>query len=115
MENHALYIQRLVEQGGPTAAEYGEFNAWTVHMYDLIRNGQMSPSQLTALRAAFGEVLSPVTMTSFVFAKPHGYAGDYEVIDRIYQKYISPDPNFAAWDRHVQSLPTTNAVRNRKT
>jgi SAM-dependent methyltransferase len=59
--------------------------------------------------------MSPATLQGFVCARPHGYAGDFEIIDRIYQKHISADPRFAPWDAYFQSRSASQAVRNRKT
>jgi len=54
-------------------------------------------------------------MQGFALAKPHGYAGDFELIDRFYQRNVSPDPQLAAWDHYAQRHPGAQAVRNRKT
>ena len=114
-DKHTAYVRRLVEQGGPREAEYGEFDAWTIRINDAVRHGQISSVELASLRSAFGEVLTPATLAGFAFTKPHGYAGDYEIIDRIYRNHISHDPRFTHWDRHWQPRPATQAVRNRKT
>jgi extracellular factor (EF) 3-hydroxypalmitic acid methyl ester biosynthesis protein len=66
------------------------------------------------LRQAFGEALSVETMQGFAFHKPHGYAGDYEIIDRVYRRYITPSPNLSNWDRFFQATDAAHAVRNRK-
>ena len=53
-------------------------------------------------------------MQGFVYCKPHGYAGDYEVIERIYNRYISEKPSVRKWDLYCQQHPAVEAVRNRK-
>lgn len=45
--------------------------------------------------------------------KPHGYAGDFEIIDRICTKWVSPDPMLQKWDSFFHSQKAPNAVRNR--
>lgn len=61
-----------------------------------------------------GEALSINTMQGYAFHKPHGYAGDYEIIDRIYTSWQSPIVYLRKWDEffHLQKAP--QAVRNRK-
>ena len=77
--------------------------------------GKLSEAGIDELQQAFGTALSPQTMQGFIFTKPHGYAGDFEIIDRIYQSWISPNPTLANWDRFFHRLAAPRAVRNRKT
>jgi SAM-dependent methyltransferase len=44
----------------------------------------------------------------------HGYPGDWDVVDRIYRHWISPDPDLAKWDRFFQAQAAPRAIRNRK-
>jgi len=74
----------------------------------------LDPAGLSPLRRALGEALSAETMQGFAFRKPHGYAGDYEIIDRIYRGYTARAPHLSRWDRFFQSTPAAQAVRNRK-
>lgn len=52
------------------------------------------------------------SMHGHVWLKPHGYSGDYEIIDRIYSKYICAD--FPLWDEYFQAGTASRAVRGRK-
>ena len=54
------------------------------------------------------------TMQAESVLKKHGYSGDFEIIDDIYQMRISPEPHLRRWDLffHAQAAPC--AVRNRK-
>ncbi|MEM8710122.1 MAG: hypothetical protein AAGG01_04155, partial [Planctomycetota bacterium] len=45
--------------------------------------------------------------------RPHGYAGDFEIIERIYDRWVSPEPHLARWDHYFQTRPATEAVRGR--
>jgi extracellular factor (EF) 3-hydroxypalmitic acid methyl ester biosynthesis protein len=53
-------------------------------------------------------------MQGYALAKPAGYAGDFEMIDRIYCNHVTEHPDLRNWDLffHAQKAPT--AVRNRK-
>lgn len=74
-----------------------------------------SPEQLERVRASFGDALNtPETMQGFAYLKPHGYAGDFEIIDRIYCERVSADPRLARWDRYFHAQAAPRAVRNRK-
>ncbi|MBM3881625.1 MAG: hypothetical protein FJ387_18190 [Verrucomicrobia bacterium] len=114
MEEHRNFVERLVQKGGPDENDYSDFDTWLARLHPLASDGTVSPPELTAIRSMFGAALSPATMQGFALAKPHGYAGDYEVIDRIYQQYISPDPHLANWDRYYHHQAAPQAVRNRK-
>jgi hypothetical protein len=52
-------------------------------------------------------------MQGFAYHKPHGYAGDFEIIDRIYQRYACSDEMLTRWDNFWQAHPAAQAVRNR--
>jgi len=115
LEDHVTYIRRLVEQGGPRGRDFSELDYWIVDVRTAIQTGTLSDSELAEIRAAFGDALSPATMQGFAFTKPHGYAGDFEIIDRMYQMYVSSDSRLAGWDRFFHQHAAAKAVRNRKT
>lgn len=115
MKDHCDYITHLVHQGGPEESDYPEFDAWIRRIHHLLASEHISQEDLTVIRAAFGEALSPATMQGFVLAKPHGYAGDFEIIDQIYQRHISSNPCLAKWDHYFHRQAAAQAVRNRKT
>ena len=75
----------------------------------------ISSEEKIQLKEAFGKAMSAETLQGFAFTKPHGYAGDYEIIDKFYTFYTSPDERLAKWDKYVHSIPAVKAVRNRKT
>ena len=74
----------------------------------------MNASDVNAVRAAFADALSTRTMQGFALRKPHGYAGDFEIIDRIYLRHITDDPSLKSWDTYYHQQSATKAVRNRK-
>lgn len=109
------YIRRLVAQGGPCEGDDNKLNAWMARAHAFAAAGQLKEKDRAELLEAFGTAMTPLTMQGFALSKPHGYAGDFEIIDRIYQHHVSADPVLANWDRlfHRQAAP--KAVRNRKT
>lgn len=115
LEDHVTYIRRLVERGGPRECDFPELDYWIVDVHTAWQTGKLSDSELAEIRAVFGYALSPSTMQGFALTKPHGYAGDFEVIDRMYQMYVSSDSRLANWDRFFHQHAAPKAVRNRKT
>ena len=112
--NDNEYIRRLVSQGGPLQSEWGQFSDWIQSIKVRYESGELDQKNLVEIRAVFGEAFSESTMQGFAYKKPHGYAGDYEIIDRIYNYYLSPQPH-KKWDEYWQAHPAAQAVRNRKT
>jgi extracellular factor (EF) 3-hydroxypalmitic acid methyl ester biosynthesis protein len=115
LELHTDLIRRLVAKGGPNREEYAILDAWIANIYRMIESGQISRDNIPALRAAFGEAFSSSTIQGFAFSKPHGYAGDYQIIDRIYEQFVTCIPHLSNWDAFWQSHAAPCAVRNRKT
>lgn len=114
-EQDAYYIRELVGKGGPVPDDYDELNAFFVRLGDQkrveIANGKEINRELWQL---LGDAVSLQTLQGKVAIKPHGYAGDYEIIDKIYTKWVSPEPLLANWDHFFHSQAAPNAVRNRK-
>lgn len=108
------YIQELVAKGGPDPADYDGLNAWFAAVHARILQGEQPPGEAQALRAAFGDAMSPMTLQGLVCAHPHGYAGDFEIIDKIYVRHLSPNPKLLRWDAFFHAQPATRAVRSRK-
>ena len=109
------FIPKLVEHGGPEELDYPVLDSLTREVYDQAKSGLFSPADITRLREAFGDALSVATLQGFTLRKPHGYAGDYEIIDLIYREHISSDSRYANWDRYYHYQGAARAVRNRKT
>ena len=115
LEFHRQMLHRLVQNGGPAVSEYTELTDAINQSLDAVMRGVLSADNLRAVWGGLGDsVTSTQTMQGFVWMKPHGYAGDFEIIERIYQHWISPDPRLVNWDEYFHALACTRAVRNRK-
>ena len=108
------YIEKLVRQGEPEASEYEELNFKLGELHQMVKLGTISQEERNRIRNAFGEAFSLDTMQGFVVGKPHGYAGDFEIIDRIYRQWLSEHPSLVQWDRFFHWQLAAKAVRNRK-
>src|ERR1019366_7890283 len=115
LEIHRQMLLRLVSNGGPTISEYSELTDLINEAAAAAQRGELSADDLRNVWGGIGDaVTSTKTMQGFVWLKPHGYAGDFEIIDRIYQQWISPDHRLAKWDEYFHTLASSRAVRNRK-
>lgn len=81
---------------------------------EINRLGELSPEEDMLLTKLITPVLSIDTMQGHAFHKPKGYAGDYEIIDKIYTRWTSNDPTLQIWDKFFHSQEASIAVRNRK-
>ena len=108
------YLMSLVERGGPEPSEYVELNDYYSYINPMLKEGKISRAQIRELWAACGEAFSEDTLQGFVYKNPHGYRGDYEIIDRIYMGWISPKKHLENWDKFFHWQTAFKAVRNRK-
>lgn len=113
MKHHIGFIKELVAKGGPDPSEYHEVGSWFETVYKELKSGVLSKEDLQLLRNEMGEALSILTLQGFVFNKPHGYPGDYEIIEKIYLEHTSSDPELRKWDLYFQLQKAPIAVRNR--
>jgi SAM-dependent methyltransferase len=103
------FVAKLAARGGPVPDEYSRLDA----LMGLLPS--LAADDVGRLRDAFGDCLfTTETLQGFAYTTPHGYAGDYEIIDRIYGQRVSTDPRLAAWDHYFHVQPASRAVRNRK-
>jgi extracellular factor (EF) 3-hydroxypalmitic acid methyl ester biosynthesis protein len=107
-------IRAWVEAGGPRPADYRALDSMLEGIYRLGLLGVFGPGELAAVLEAFDDAFSTETLQGFSYRKPHGYAGDYEIIEKIYSGYVCPSERLANWDRFYQAQPGPQAVRNRK-
>ena len=109
------FIKQLAEIGGPEPKHYEDLSSLFARWYTYSEAEQLSLKSIMRLTDAFGEALSPLTMQGFSYCRPHGYAGDYEIIDGIYLQKTSQNPQLSKWDDYFHSSHAAKAVRNRKT
>lgn len=112
--NYLDIVDQLVENGGPSETQYSLYESVINHIYEISHGLTSNPEIVDEFREHLGSSLSHSTLQGLAFFKPRGYAGDFKIIDRIYQNWVSPDPDMEKWDKFFQSRLAPLAVRNRK-
>jgi len=100
------YIENLFLKNGPEEHE-------CIEVYGLL--DQVKAEDIEYVRSLVSSILNQKTLIGFCHTKPFGYSGDFFIIEKTYQNYLSPDERYRKWDMLYQSTPATVAVRNRKT
>jgi extracellular factor (EF) 3-hydroxypalmitic acid methyl ester biosynthesis protein len=100
------FLKALVANGGPTADLYPD----TMRSFEILASVGLPAEYIQGL---LEPALTLDTIQGFGLRKPRGYAGDFEMIDRIYTKWISPDESKARWDEFFRAQHAPAAVRNR--
>ncbi|MFE0756408.1 class I SAM-dependent methyltransferase [Inquilinus sp. NPDC058860] len=107
-------LQMLIDRGGPEPDAYESLTSMLGEADDLVLRGMATRRELQQIWWDQGESFLRDTMQGFVLLKPHGYAGDFEIIDRIYTHWTSPNPHFVRWDQYFHAQSGAHAVRNRQ-
>lgn len=107
-----ILLRRLAAKGGPDPNDYVHLNRLLSMLHSSATNGALSQRAICELRRELP--LHADTMQGLAFLKPNGYAGDYQIIDRIYTLQKASDPQLRKWDEYFHSHAAVNAVRNRK-
>jgi SAM-dependent methyltransferase len=113
-KTHFSFISDLIAKGGPDPEDYAELDQWNLELRALAEEGKVTEEDRQQMVELMGDALSTETMQGFAYHKPHGYAGDFEIIDRIYTRYTSPREHLRKWDEYFHHKSAPQAVRNRK-
>lgn len=106
-------LNAVIERGGPQSSEYHEVLKNATLLTDMVREGVLLKQEVLAALNASELLFDANSLIGHVNLKPYGYAGDYQVIDRMYQKELR-DTSQPNWDLFILNQPAAVAVRNRK-
>jgi SAM-dependent methyltransferase len=110
-----VMIDKIVNNNGPSEHEYDMLNSMLTKIGELRAEGFLKNEDIIEFQKRFGEaMLTTKTLQGLGCVKPHGYPGDFEIIDKIYTCSITKDDKFKKWDYFFQAQPASIAVRNRK-
>ena len=108
------YIAFLVNKGGPDTTDYTMLTTLLGLFSNETLRKQIPQQELSKIMASFGEAMSIQTIQGWAYHKPLGYAGDFQIIDKIYTYAESVHPHLAKWDRYFHTQTAPRAVRNRQ-
>lgn len=114
-------LTEIAQKGGPRPTDYERLTCTiqAVHrklfvIEDGVANKAATSRALELFFADHSDAFrSTATMQGYAFLKPHGYAGDFEMIERIYNRAMCGLPHLANWERYFHASAAANAVRNR--
>lgn len=108
------FLQNIISRGGPETIEYDELNRIFDDLSCDYKAGKISGQALHLLQEGFGDECLENTLHGHIKSKPYGYAGDFMIIDKIYQEQLTSDERFVKWDIFWNNQSAAKAVRNRK-
>lgn len=114
LNEHISWIKSFVNKQNTTEADWKQYNIISREIGESFRTQTFTEEEKIKLKEAYGSAMTAQTLQGFVLTKPHGYAGDYEIIDKFYTLHTSPDERLAKWDDYLHTFPAVKAVRNRK-
>ena len=104
-------LESILRKGGPDPEEY----SLLTEKCHFLNSVELTLKQEHSLYKLLSPILNLNSMIGFSYLKPHGYAGDFEQIDRIYKKWTHQNIDlFSKWDDFYHNLAAATAVRNRK-
>lgn len=112
--NEVNFLLEMASKGGPEPFEYDAVASAYSSIMIALRKGDITKDDLCSIAGELSEIWSQETIQGFVMTQPYGYAGDFEIIDRIYNRYTSPNKHLEKWDKFSHSRKSNQAVRNRK-
>jgi SAM-dependent methyltransferase len=107
------FIRSLVKKGGPDQTDYPLLDSVFQQFSQTTFHDLLSTEQQASVHDSFGAALSTETIQGWAYQKPLGYAGDFKLIEKIYNYHRSSVPHLVKWDDYFHSQKAPQAVRNR--
>ena len=107
------FIAGLAAKGGPYLEEYPELTDACIVFSIARNNGCISEAEHSEFMSSLGPAGTLESLMGHIYHKPYGYAGDFEILDKLYCHHVSSDPRVVRWDEYVQQVPLSGSVRNR--
>ncbi len=115
MNQEIAYLKMLAKNGGPLESQYEELGNLYKSVNMKRRKGILSEADVMNIWKALPDVyITKDTMQGYALLKPHGYSGDFVIIERIYQRWTSPKEHLVNWDRFFHAQEAPQAIINRK-
>jgi extracellular factor (EF) 3-hydroxypalmitic acid methyl ester biosynthesis protein len=113
VETTGSFIRNLAKKGGPDQTDYPLLDSIFQQFSQATLQDSLTSEQQASIHDSFGEALSPETIQGWAYQKPLGYAGDFQIIEKIYNFDRSAVPQLAKWDDYFHAQKAPQAVRNR--
>ncbi|MGD0278423.1 MAG: class I SAM-dependent methyltransferase [Smithella sp.] len=109
------YLKGLANNGGPSESQYVELGTLFKSINFRRKKGILSDSDIQKAWYELSDVFYTTdTMQGYAVLKPHGYAGDFIIIERIYSGWLSPKSHLVKWDHFFHAQEAPRAILNRK-
>lgn len=112
MNTSVLFLQDLVNAGGPEPDQYQALNRALVDFNKAHVSGEFNYYGPDFKDDLMGKALSFDTMQGLAYRKPHGYAGDFELLDRIYGHFLTQQSDLRNWDQYWNSQAFVSAFQH---
>lgn len=114
-------FRRMIDQGGPRPEDYRLLNDAVGVLHEFgheIREGEAYRTneipELSMLLSGHWKIFGTTASNQgFTRLKPHGYSGDFELIERIYNRSTSHDDELKRGDEFFHASQGAAGVRNR--
>ncbi|SHK35611.1 class I SAM-dependent methyltransferase [Chryseobacterium polytrichastri] len=105
-------MNTIISHEGPALEEFDELTMMINELARQVHESKLTIHEIQDLINKCKSLKDYKSIMGHILTKPHGYAGDFHIIDRLYTKETSS--KFPKWDRYTVSIPSAQAVRNRK-
>ena len=121
LDDAAALVSHICAKGGPAPEDYEAvgraFDVVHRHEFTIEEGLSTRIGRVPSFERIFKEngcaFASTATMQGFARLKPHGYAGDFEMIERIYNSNATKADRVKTWDTFFHLSDGARAVRNR--
>lgn len=102
-------LKSILNHNGPNKHQYKILD----DLIDSFHGNEKSFEEITNGLRKSDFLKDSTSIIGHVLNKPYGYAGDFEIIDRLYTNDVSND--YYSWDKYILNTNAVKAVQNRKT
>ena len=106
-------LRAIIANGGPAESDYQELETSLATLAMADHKDPKLAQQIAPVITSCEFLFDKISLMGHIRTKPYGYAGDFEIIERIYQNEILRE-DYRLWDTYSLKHPATQAVRNRK-
>lgn len=107
-------IHHLDRNGGPCPDELPYLEQFSRQILASLASETINKTDLAEISRCLGKSYLIHSVNGRSLNKPEGYAGDFMLIEHIYQYLVSPHPQYRNWDLCFHETASAKAVRNRK-